>query len=312
MIPDLRFIIGAVMATALLGATVLGLAAAMHISYQSKLSSLEASRLLAYSSDSRPRISVSSSPLDNPFANIPVDPNPVPMQQPAVTKPEQASLQPMAEPLDPDPAPARQESQPNEPPVTTAAQVQPATDPEPATLSPPVDDPDMVDERVVVDPPLPPDGVPASLAEAEPAVAAPASVAPPEPPAAAAPPIETSAPVEMSAAPIETTPAEPTPAIASPSEPVAPTNVDTVGSIPARHDAAATRSDSPAADPVPDVSEEPAKAKRKRAARKGAVRPARPLRRAAILSDPFNSTGYYPIPTPSTANRPAKGFWSID
>ena len=48
MLPDLRFVIGAVMATALLGVTLFGLAAAMHISHQSKVGPLEASRLLAY------------------------------------------------------------------------------------------------------------------------------------------------------------------------------------------------------------------------------------------------------------------------
>src|SRR5688572_29864438 len=56
MIPDLRFVIGAVMATVLLGVTLFGLAAAMHISHQSKLSPLEASRLLAYTPDSRHRV----------------------------------------------------------------------------------------------------------------------------------------------------------------------------------------------------------------------------------------------------------------
>ena len=134
MLPDLRFVIGAVMATALLGVTLFGLAAAMHISHQSKVGPLEASRLLAYAPENRHRIfDMPARRLDNPFANIPAEANPVPLQQPA-------------EPIEP-PAP----------PMQTAAAAAPAAQPD-SPPQPAASDADTVDERAVVDPPLPPDG----------------------------------------------------------------------------------------------------------------------------------------------------------
>ena len=151
MIPDLRFVIGAVMATALLGVTLFGLAAAMHISHQSKLGPLEASRLLAYTPESRHRVFDIPAPrFDSPFANIPADPNPVPLQQPAA--PAEAPVQTAAvtqpAPLAPaPPAPAAADAQP-------APATEPMPSAQPANLPPAADDPDTVDERAVVDPPL--------------------------------------------------------------------------------------------------------------------------------------------------------------
>lgn len=256
MIPDLRFVVGAVIATALLGVTLFGLAAAMHISHQSKISPLEASRLLAYAPESRHRIFDIPAPrLDSPFANIPADPNPVPLQQP---------------------------SEPAEPPQQTAATAQPAPDAQaspaaqPASPPRPANDADTVDERAVVDPPLPLDNDPPAAA-AESAPAAP----PPESAAAAAPPVET------------------TPAAAAPvaEQPAAAQDVQQVGSIPTTTDAAVT-----------DVTETQAapKAKRKRTARKAKAK--RPAQRATAPVDPFG----YPAGTTSTANRPARGFWPLD
>jgi hypothetical protein len=239
MIPDLRFVVGAVIATALLGVMLFGLAAAMHISHQSKISPLEASRLLAYTPESRHRIfDVPAPRLDSPFANIPADPNPVPLQQPA----EPAAV-----------------------PLQTAATAQPTPD-----AQPPASDADTVDERAVVEPPLPPDGDPPA-ASAESAPAAP----PPEAAAAAAPPIET-------------TPAPPAPVA---EQTVATPDVEPVGSIPPTTAAAVAE------------TQEPAKAKRKRTARK--AKPRRPAPRTAAQVDPFG----YPVGTTSTANRPAQGFW---
>lgn len=144
MIPDLRFVVGAVIATALLGVTLFGLAAAMHISHQSKISPLEASRLLAYTPESRHRIfDVPAPRLDSPFANIPAGPNPVPLQQPA---------------------------EPAAPPQQTAAAAQSAPDAQaspaaqPASPPQPANDADTVDERAVVDPPLPLDNDPPAAA----------------------------------------------------------------------------------------------------------------------------------------------------
>jgi hypothetical protein len=284
MLPDLRFVIGAVMATALLGVTLFGLAAAMHISHQSKVGPLEASRLLAYAPENRHRtFDMPARRFDNPFANIPAAANPVPLQQPADANP--VPLQQPAQPLEPQAAPTQ-----------TAAAAQPAAQPE-NPPQPAASDADTVDERAVVDPPLPPDGdVPAAAAEAAPAAPSPE----PEPSAASAPPIETQR-------------AAPAPVAEKEIEPAA--DVPQVGSIPATTDVADTRDEPPASE-VPSVaeSEEPAPAKRKRAVRKAAKAKRPPARRAAVQpqpADPFASTGYQ-LSTTSTANRPAKGFWPID
>ena len=268
MIPDLRFVVGAVIATAMLGVTLFGLAAAMHISHQSKISPLEASRLLAYTPEGRHRISAMPAPrFDSPFANIPADPNPVPLQQPAAPQPQTAATaQPTVD-------------------VQPTADVRPTPDVQPAANPAPANDADTVDERAVVEPPLPLDNDPPAAAagapvETTPAAAAPVPAAPPpEPAAAAAPPVET------------------TPAAAAPvaEQPAAAPDVQQVGSIPATTDAAAAE--------TPD----PPKAKRKRVVRK--ARAKRPARRAPVQLDAFG----YPInPSTSTANRPASIFWPRD
>jgi len=285
MLPDLRFVIGAVMATALLGVTLFGLAAAMHISHQSKVGPLEASRLLAYAPENRHRIfDMPARRLDDPFANIPAAAIPAPLQQPTEAAP--VSLQQPAEPIEP-----------SAPPMQTAAAAAPAAQPE-SPPQPAASDADTVDERAVVDPPLPPDGdVPASAAEAAPAAPS------PEPSAATTPPVETQ-------------PAAPAPVAEQ--EIVPGADVPQVGSIPATTDAAETRSEPPVSE-VPSVAEaeEPAQAKRKRAARKAGAKAKRPpVRRAAVQlqpqpTNPFATTGYQ-LGTTSTANRPAKGFWHLD
>jgi hypothetical protein len=298
MLPDLRFLIGAVLATALLGVTVFGLAAAMHLSRQSKVAPLETSRLLAYTPDGGYRIvDVPARRFDNPFANIPPDPNPVPMQQslrpaaeqePAGDSETAAAPEPAGEPRA-EPELAAAEPEPADaPPMQTAAAAQPASPP--ANDPAPANDPDTVDERAVVDPPLPQDGD--AAAEAAP---------PPEP-----------APAPVTAAPVETMPAPPAPVVETPT-PAAPPEVEDVGSIQPTNNNAETRSqprateDAPAAAATTETSEP--KAKRKRAVRRAVVR------RPPEQTTPINPFGFtlYPTPAPastaSTANRPAKGFW---
>jgi hypothetical protein len=301
----------------LLGVTIFGLAAAMHLSYQSKLGPLESSRLLAYSPDGRSLIAVPTSRFDNPFSNMPGDPNAVLMRQPAGRS--AMSLQQQAEPAE-------------EPPLRTVAATtdQPADEPEPAALPVP-DDHDTVDERAVVDPPLPFDQVPASAAETDtPAESAPD--APTEPAAAAVTPAETPAadtpatdrpapdrlapdapaPSDAPAAPIETTAAAPAPVIETPPSTASTTASDTepVGTIPAT-ERTATDDDRPAAD-VPAVAERPdaAKAKRKRALRRPVAKARRSLRRAiAAPFGPSPSNGFPQFNPLPSASRPAKGFW---
>ncbi|MPZ39788.1 MAG: hypothetical protein GEU95_17365 [Rhizobiales bacterium] len=297
MIPDLRFVIGAVIATALLGVTVFGLAAAMHLSYQSKLGPLEASRLLAYSSDGRSRIPVPAPRLDNPFANIPVDPSPLLMRPPAMS-------------ADQSPAPLQQQAEPIEPPAQTAAtNAQPADDREPASFPPP-DDLDTVDERAVIDPPLPLDDASAPSTESAPAAESGAPGVPTPEPAVA----DTTPPVESPAAPVETTPVTPAPVVESPPEPSAAPEVEQVGTIAVTTNPAETRDDAPAVVDVPAIAKkpEPVKAKRKRAVRKPVARRRRPARRATAPINPLFPSIGYPMNAPSNANRPAKGFWRLD
>jgi hypothetical protein len=312
MLPDLRFLIGAVLATALLGVTVFGLAAAMHISRQSKLAPIETSRLLAYTPDGGYRfVDVPARRFDNPFANIPADPNPVPLQQP---------LQLTAEPT-----PAAEPVPPAALPVQTAAA---------GSADPPAADHDTVDERAVVDPPLSQDSEPQTTAEpaheptAEP-VPAPAPETTPAAPALAAAPIETTpieatpietAPIET--APVATAPAASTPEADTPAPSETPPEVREVGSIPPAAESDEVPSKMPAGAEISamaDTVETPEpKAKRKRAVRK-AVRPKPPPRRPAASRQtvPFAFTGY-PVSTATTAaaaataSRPAKGFWPLD
>jgi len=48
MLPDFRFVIGAVLATAFLGVTCIGLFATVRLAHQAKIGPLEASRALAF------------------------------------------------------------------------------------------------------------------------------------------------------------------------------------------------------------------------------------------------------------------------
>ena len=271
MLPDLRFLIGAVLATALLGVTLFGLAAAMHISHQSKLSPLDASRMLAYTPDSQHRIfDIPARRGDSPFANIPADPNPVPLQQPAA--PEVPPVQTAAAA---QPAPMEQPMPAAEPVPVAEPVAEPAPAPQPANLPPSADDPDTVDERAIVDPPLSPDNEP-------PVVKSAPDVPSPEPAAAAA-------------TPIETAPAAPAPVAEQP--PVTP-EVQQVGSIPP------TTAETPGEAVEGETeAQEPPKAKRKRVVRRAKAK--RPPPRMPTLVDAFG----YPINTTSTANRPARGFW---
>jgi len=288
MLPDLRFVIGAVIATALSGVTLFGLAATMHISHQSRVGPLEASRMLAYTPEARHRIFDIPAPSgDSPFANIPDDPNPVPLRQ--------QSPEPAAEP----PAP----------PVQTAAIVPPAGVPplaEPDIAEPSIAEPelaqpaslpspaDTVDERAVVDPPLPLDNdAPAQTVESLPA--APVESAP------AAPSLEPAA----ANTPIEMIPAPSVPVVEAPAEPTVTPDVQQVASIPSATDAAPEpRRDVPT---ITETREAPGpKAKRARKTK-------RHVRRTVAI--PFASqpsTLFPPGSTTSTANRPAKGFWPAD
>lgn len=324
MIPDLRFVLGAVIATALLGITLFGLVTAVHLSHQSKVGPLEASRLLAYTPEGRHRVFGAPAPrFDSPFATIAADPDP--LQQSAAP----------AEPAEPAPAPLQQPDEPAAPPLQTAAAAPPASLPQPA------DETDTVDERAVVDPPLPLDNdAPAPIAESPPAPiieSAPAPVAesPPTPAESAPAPVE-SAPVAPSpepaaatAPPVETALAASAPVVEIPAEPAATPEVQQVGSIPTTTtDAAETRNEVAAVADILPVTEtrkrtkaarKPAARKlaarkpatRKPAARKPAAKATQPVRRTPAPVDPFASTGY-PLSTMWTGNRPGKGFWPLD
>ncbi len=289
MLPDLRFVIGAVIATALSGVTLFGLAATMHISHQSRVGPLEASRMLAYTPEARHRIFDIPAPrADSPFANIPDDPNPVPLRQ--------QSPEPAAEP----PAP----------PVQTAAIVPPAGVPplaEPDIAEPSIAEPelaqpaslpspaDTVDERAVVDPPLPLDNdAPAQTVESH----------PPRPLNPHRPRHRRSLPSPPQHADRNDSGA-PAPVVEAPAEPTVTPDVQQVASIPPATDAAPEpRRDVPT---IAETREAPGpKAKRARKTK-------RHVRRTVAI--PFASqpsTLFPPGSTTSTANRPAKGFWPLD
>jgi hypothetical protein len=293
MLPDLRFLIGAVLATVLLGVTAFGLMAALQLSHQSKLAPLETSRLLAYTPDGGYRIvDVPSRRFENPFANIPVDPNPVLLQRP---------VQQPAEPEAVSPA------------IQIAVSTRPAASPEPAAATPITPDADMVDERAVVDPPLPQDNdEPATAADSAPASA-------PAPPAEAAPAVPTlESAATLTVAPTETAPAAPAPAVEIPAITSAPPEVEQVGSIPAADETVGPLHDTSAvADLADDADASEPKARPKRAVRKRA-KAARRLLPAAVQASPFGFTGYALNTTSSTsttispADRPAQGFWPPD
>jgi hypothetical protein len=135
MIPDLRFIIGAVTAVALLGFTLFGMVAAVHITHQSRVGPLEASRLLAYTPEFRQRIDVApdadvapdvnvalgvtvAPAVEEPF-NPAADPSPVDVSQPGPI-----DLSPPI-PVDISQPP----SEPSEPPVQSATLTESADEP---------------------------------------------------------------------------------------------------------------------------------------------------------------------------------------
>lgn len=293
MLPDLRFLIGAVLATALLSVTAFGMMAAMQLSHQSKLAPLETSRLLAYTPDGGYRIvDVPARRYENPFANIPADPNPVLLQRP------------MQQPAEPEAAEA--------PAIQTAVVVQPEASPEPAAATPPASDPDTIDERAVIDPPLPHDNdAPVTAADS----ALPSTPAPPAETTPAVPAPESTP--SLTATPVETAPAAAAPLVDAPAMPSATPEIEQVGSIPAADETVGPLSEASAvADLAVEAETSQANAKRKRAARRAArVKAARRALPPAAQAHPFGFTGY-PLNatsstniTISTADRPARGFW---
>ncbi len=185
------------------------------------------------------------------------------------------------------------------------ASVPPATEPvvvEHANLPPPADDADTVDERAVVDPPLPRDSdPPAQTVETAPAAPLPEPEPEPEPAAASAP-IET---MPAAPAPVVEAPAEPAaaPVVEAPAESVGTPDFEQVASIPpAATDAAPeTRLDIAA---LTEAREAP-KARRARKA----ARAKRAVRRAAATPTLSQSSTLFPLSSTSNRNQPAIGFW---
>ena len=273
MIPDLRFVIRAVIATALLSMTAYGFGAAVHVAHQGKVAPLEAARALAYMPHDV-RIDRFGRGADNPFANVPVSPEGMRPAPPLVL----AAADPPAE----------------------AAPV--AADAVTETAAPAAGDHDTVDERAVIDPPLPLDSEQA--AEPIETTAAPAQAAPSQ---------------SLSAArvtPITTAP----PALAeNPGEPAR--EVEHVGSV-ASITAAPDQVDAPPPALAIELRQVK-KAKAKPAARKPKARP-RPrttvARPAASTGYPVSASGFpamnpiggfFPLPAASRANT-AKPLWRGD
>ncbi len=141
MLPDFRFLVGAVLATALLAVTGIGLFSAVKIAHQARIGPLEASRSFAFAPehgrppfrDATPRFGM---PLhEDPFANLPRGTAPDVVEAPKIVAPEVAAPEVVAQ----APSPSVEPETPA--PAEAAA----------STL----DEADTVDERAVVDPPLP-------------------------------------------------------------------------------------------------------------------------------------------------------------
>lgn len=160
MIPDLRFIIGAVTAAVLLGVTMFGFVATVHIAQQSKVGPLEASRLLAYTSDDWHRIDALTiaRPMEPPLTRTDSASAqlPEPPREPAALQPQivAANAQPAIETAPAIEAPSVIDT-PAAIETPPKIEVPPAIDTQPARLIQPADEADRVDERAVVDPPLP-------------------------------------------------------------------------------------------------------------------------------------------------------------
>jgi DamX protein len=293
MIPDLRFVIGAVLATALLGVTAFGLGAAVHIAHQSKVGPLEASRMLAYTpNDSSEMARQAGGPFAD-IANIPKIPAipPVVQAQPATAAPE---------------------------PVRTADAAA-AEGAAPTAAVPPLDDTDAVDERAVIDPPLPVETDPPSpetTADTAPVPAPAVTVAPASDPA----PVVTTAPVPEPAPPV-TTAIAPAPVVEIPAEPstlsTAP-DIEPVGSIQAVEPSAAEASSAPPANAAPSTRNAAPKAKRPARKALAKAKPKPKLRANARVIQPTASTGYpvtsgYAVTAPAARARggnSSKGHWS--
>ena len=162
MLPDLRFLVGAVLATALLAVAGLGLLSAVKIAQQARISPLEASRSLAFAPeqhrpplpDTTPRFGMSLP--DDPFANLPRGTAPDVLAAPAIVASEIIAAPEVVA----------------QAPALSAAPEIPAA---PEAVTSPPDDADSVDERAVVDPPLPADEE-RTETTAEPSAAPPAEV----------------------------------------------------------------------------------------------------------------------------------------
>jgi hypothetical protein len=322
MLPDLRFLIGATLAAALLGVTGVGLFATMQMVHQTRVGPLESSRILAFTADGMHQpggVARFGTPLlaDDPFAGIP---------RATIVADRLAQESPAAE----NPA--------DSPPAAESAQ--------PAAL--PANDHDTVDERAVIEPPLPPGGDDTQTA-AEPSPQAPverdsqAAVAAPAPPLDVAPdvaapnagtpnadaasvaaPTAAAAPEPDHVGSLPPAPAEPP---VEPAEPIAPAALAPAASIaPADSPAAAAppagaASEEPAASPASGEGAAPAPAAEAEPAAKPAAKKAvrrakaRPKLRKVRTVQPTASSGYpiavSPFPAPALPKGAVpKGLWS--
>jgi hypothetical protein len=270
MLPDLRFLVGATLATALLAVASVGLLTADQIAHQARLGPLEASRSLAFApelgrppvADATPRFGMWLP--DDPFATLSRGTAPDVVAAPKIEAPEIAVSEIVAQ----------------APVLPAAPEI--AAAPAEAPASPP-DDTDTVDERAVIDPPLPADSdimqtaEPDILQTAEPDLAPSPEVEhvgslPPATAAAADPPI--------APPPLVDTPAT---VAAADDAPVADADiVDTLGG-------ALTTSAVPQG---PAEKAKPEKKAKKAVAAKAKAKAKRTVRKARAAVQPTASSGY--------------------
>jgi hypothetical protein len=197
MIPDLRFLIGAAVSIALLSIAALGIGATIHLMHQTKAGPLEASRLLAFNPNDRKRME-----FGDPFAGLTTSPQ---------------GLRPSADME-----------------IVQAPQAVPV--PAEAEASSPADS-DNVDERAVIDPPLPPDEDPILMAT------------PADSGMDMRPPAETA---------VESVTTSTPPAQTGPAESASPTSADQAASVVPSSTSTSLEPSSATTDAVPTTAVEPA------------------------------------------------------
>jgi hypothetical protein len=160
MLPDFRFAIGAILAITMLGVTGFGLAMSVQLMHEARVGSFDASRSLAfadnadrnqfYDADAARRFQGLDAKVDEPDADVPVDPAAVPSRVVALATPDDRTAS-----LARSDAGTGQAAEPDAAPAAVRAPVpdQPAADPPPNAVEAKPDTTEYVASAPAVQPP---------------------------------------------------------------------------------------------------------------------------------------------------------------